>query len=159
MFVPIKSAFNVAQVSLASTTFFETLETMGGLQTARYLVGLGSVIFGVLLITLRPDTKEGGNETRSHSEAVRPNDKTMLHDGSLNESNRGQDAATNASKERPHIGTNDHVENPVGHSYEWRESSRPSWIHNGGNFLVPEDKGGTHRSLALSLSSNGNARR
>ena len=67
VFVPIKCAFNVAQVSLASTTYFETLDSMGGWQTGRYLLGLGSVIFGVLLITLRPDT-EGLSQSQSHAQ-------------------------------------------------------------------------------------------
>lgn len=44
---------------------------MGGWQTARYLLGLSLVIFGVLLITVRPDTEQK-HETQSnqHSEEV-----------------------------------------------------------------------------------------
>ena len=68
IFVPIKCALNVAQVSLMSMLFFQTLDSMEGLQTARYLLGLASVIVGVLIITLRPDTegaagagKDGGS--------------------------------------------------------------------------------------------------
>ena len=69
VFVPIKSAFNVAQVSLASCTFFQTLDMMGGLQTARYLLGLTLVIFGVLLITLRPDTQQRRDERQSNQDS------------------------------------------------------------------------------------------
>lgn len=56
-FVPIKCAFNTAQVSLASCIFFQTLDTMSPLQTGRYFIGLFVVIIGVSCITLRPDTE------------------------------------------------------------------------------------------------------
>ena len=58
IFVPIKSALNVAQVSLACTTFYQTLDTMDTLQTWRYIVGLLTVIIGITLITLRPVVEE-----------------------------------------------------------------------------------------------------
>ena len=58
IFVPIKSALNVAQVSLACTTFYQTLDTMDTLQTWRYVVGLLTVIIGITLITLRPVVEE-----------------------------------------------------------------------------------------------------
>eukprot|EP01043_Picozoa_sp_COSAG02_P020096 COSAG02_NODE_983_length_15470_cov_4.269924_10_plen_543_part_00 len=56
-FVPIKSAFNTAQVSLASCIFFQTLDSMAPLQACRYFIGLFVVIIGVSCITLRPDTE------------------------------------------------------------------------------------------------------
>lgn len=56
-FVPIKCAFNTAQVSLASCIFFQTLDTMAPLQACRYFTGLFVVIIGVSCITLRPDTE------------------------------------------------------------------------------------------------------
>lgn len=76
-FVPIKCAFNVAQVSLASVTFFQTLDTMGTLQVYRYLLGLLMVIVGVLIITLRPDTEvdyeaQGGGGGLGESLTPRP---------------------------------------------------------------------------------------
>ena len=55
--MPIKCAFNTAQVSLASCIFFQTLDSMAPLQACRYFVGLFVVIIGVSCITLRPDTE------------------------------------------------------------------------------------------------------
>ena len=46
----------------APTAFFETLDTMGTLQTWRYLLGMFTVIIGVVTITLRPDTEGAGVE-------------------------------------------------------------------------------------------------
>ena len=115
VFVPIKSAFNVAQVSLASTTYFETLDTMGGLQTARYLLGLSLVIFGVLLITLRPDTEHGEDEKQSQQQAstevssdstnVKPDTNLRTRDHSISYAARQTQAKHTVSREL--------VENPL----------------------------------------------
>ena len=56
-FVPIKCAFNTAQVSLASCIYFQTLDSMASLQACRYFIGLFVVIIGVSCLTLRPETE------------------------------------------------------------------------------------------------------
>jgi hypothetical protein len=56
-FVPIKSALNVAQISIMSMLFFGTLDAMEDWQAVRYVVGLVTVVVGVLLILLRPQPR------------------------------------------------------------------------------------------------------
>jgi hypothetical protein len=114
VFVPIKSAFNVAQVSLASTTYFETLDTMGGWQTARYLLGLSSVIYGVLLITLRPDTEgqDGSRHSDRHSEEANPDTARIKADGNLSIRDGGF-YGSEAAEQRQYTTRREHVENPL----------------------------------------------
>ena len=115
MFVPIKSAFNVAQVSLASTTYFETLDTMGAWQTARYLLGLSSVIYGVLLITLRPDAEQGhdcSSHSDRHTEEVNPDTTRIKAGGNLSIRDAGFYGA-DAAEQWQYTTRRGNVENPL----------------------------------------------
>jgi hypothetical protein len=68
-FVPLKSAFNVVNMSIHSCTFFQTLDLMSVLMACRYVIGLATVTIGVLLILTRPvpeDEGEGEGAEESH---------------------------------------------------------------------------------------------
>eukprot|EP01043_Picozoa_sp_COSAG02_P052138 COSAG02_NODE_5576_length_4219_cov_7.224757_4_plen_95_part_00 len=90
---------------------------MGGLQTARYLLGLSAVIFGVLLITLRPDTEQNRDDKQSYqqSEEARPDTTGTQALGNGNVRNTGLEAADQLqhTTQREQV-----VLNPLGRSNE-----------------------------------------
>jgi len=71
-FVPIKTGFNVLNMSMHSCIFFQTLDLMDTLVVVRYIIGLTTVVAGVLLILSRPVidstvTGDGGGEASPRS--------------------------------------------------------------------------------------------